>query len=403
MNNSKIKKLKKRTEELILQTSCHGIPRVVAEDLKAVKILWLICFILSASAGIYTVSLTISSYLEYDVVTTINVFYDKKPQFPAVTFAVLKSNSKVFAPLQQIMYECKFNRKICSANDFETKIDRYGYVSYKFKPKVSLNPGAAFGLQVSLNLESIYDSGYNFTGLRIIIHNDSIDSGFYGGYSDENLKLLSATKTDIVVDRIFTYRLDEPYNDCIKDVHRLDKSDSDIYKFILTSTNYSYRQQDCIQYCLGREYYKFYKLTPKIEVLQNAIREVNGNRLAEFYEKNDYWVDEVCLPNCPLECDSIRYETSSSVMRFTKNYNITNLNLTSLINYEKKADDLISFNVFYYDFKYTTVSQQPKMSVLSFISNIGGNFGLFIGISFLSFVEIIQFVLEIAFILSERL
>lgn len=43
MNNSKIKKLKKRTEELILQTSCDGIPRVVAEDLKAVKILWLIC------------------------------------------------------------------------------------------------------------------------------------------------------------------------------------------------------------------------------------------------------------------------------------------------------------------------------------------------------------------------
>jgi len=36
------------------------------------------------------------------------------------------------------------------------------------------------------------------------------------------------------------------------------------------------------------------------------------------------------------------------------------------------------------------------------ISNIGGNFGLFIGVSFLSFVEIIQFLLEIAYILGEK-
>ena len=90
------------------------------------------------------------------------------------------------------------------------------------------------------------------------------------------------------------------------------------------------------------------------------------------------------------------------MMKYIKTYNTSDLNVTSLIKYEKKMDDLIDFNVFYYDFKYTSVSQQPKMNVLSFISNIGGNFGLFIGISFLSFVEIIRFVLEMAYLLGER-
>ena len=56
--------------------------------------------------------------------------------------------------------------------------------------------------------------------------------------------------------------------------------------------------------------------------------------------------------------------------------------------------------------KYVFISifltRNKQLNVLSFISNIGGNFGLFIGISFLSFVEIIQFVLEMAYLLGER-
>ena len=70
----KLEMLKKRTKELVLKTTCHGLPHIIAEKLKVVQFVWLVSFLLSASAGIYMVSLTISSYLEYDVVTKINVF-----------------------------------------------------------------------------------------------------------------------------------------------------------------------------------------------------------------------------------------------------------------------------------------------------------------------------------------
>jgi hypothetical protein len=55
---------------------------------------------------------------------------------------------------------------------------------------------------------------------------------------------------------------------------------------------------------------------------------------------------------------------------------------------------------FYESLSYTVIDQIPKMNMLDLISNIGGNLGLFIGVSFLSFAEIIELFIEILFILK---
>jgi len=43
-----------------------------------------------------------------------------------------------------------------------------------------------------------------------------------------------------------------------------------------------------------------------------------------------------------------------------------------------------------------------KMDFFDLVPNIGGNSGLFIGISFLSFAEIIELIVELLFIIMER-
>ena len=55
----------------------------------------------------------------------------------------------------------------------------------------------------------------------------------------------------------------------------------------------------------------------------------------------------------------------------------------------------IKILVYYESLKYTLISQQPKTQLLNLIPNIGGALGLFIGISFLSFIEIIELFIEI--------
>jgi len=92
-----------------------------------------------------------------------------------------------------------------------------------------------------------------------------------------------------------------------------------------------------------------------------------------------------CYSECPEECDSIKYETSHT---FTKS--------------SSKIDNLVVFNIFYPTLDYTVIDQIPKIDLFDFISNLGGNFGLFIGISFLSFAEFIELFIEIILIFFKR-
>ena len=52
--------------------------------------------------------------------------------------------------------------------------------------------------------------------------------------------------------------------------------------------------------------------------------------------------------------------------------------------------------------EYTSIEQLAKMSLSDLISNIGGNLGLFIGISFLSFAEIIEILIEVLIFLINK-
>jgi hypothetical protein len=92
-----------------------------------------------------------------------------------------------------------------------------------------------------------------------------------------------------------------------------------------------------------------------------------------------------CYSECPEECDTIKYETSHTFTKSSSNIN-----------------NLVAFDIFYPNLNYTVIDQIPKMDLFDFISNLGDNFGLFIGISFLSFAEFIELFIEIILILFKR-
>jgi len=57
--------------------------------------------------------------------------------------------------------------------------------------------------------------------------------------------------------------------------------------------------------------------------------------------------------------------------------------------------------VYFEDLKYTSISQQPKIELFGFISNLGGILGLFIGFIFISLLEIIEVLAESVYIYLE--
>ena len=58
-------------------------------------------------------------------------------------------------------------------------------------------------------------------------------------------------------------------------------------------------------------------------------------------------------------------------------------------------NDTLKLKAYYKDLNYLLISQEIKMEITDLVANIGGLFGLFLGASFLSFIEIFLLLFEI--------
>ncbi len=63
---------------------------------------------------------------------------------------------------------------------------------------------------------------------------------------------------------------------------------------------------------------------------------------------------------------------------------------------------IINLNVFYDRLSYTEITEKPSFPFVDLVSNVGGTFGLFIGISLLSLLEIVELIYEMLLIFSNK-
>ncbi|CAF1053650.1 unnamed protein product [Brachionus calyciflorus] len=89
------------------------------------------------------------------------------------------------------------------------------------------------------------------------------------------------------------------------------------------------------------------------------------------------------------------YLNDKLVENINKKYNLTGTNRRDL----KK--ELAALNIFYETSGYEEVTERESIDFVSLLSNIGGIAGLFLGISVLSLVEIIELGFKILHVLIE--
>ena len=78
------------------------------------------------------------------------------------------------------------------------------------------------------------------------------------------------------------------------------------------------------------------------------------------------------------------------------------LNSSKNYNAEMK-DDLVFISIYYVKKSYELIKQIPKMQPFDLVSSVGGTLSLFIGISFLTLVEIIEILFEISIIFINKM
>ena len=122
-----------------------------------------------------------------------------------------------------------------------------------------------------------------------------------------------------------------------------------------------------------------------------------------FYQLN---IDDKCFESCPNACEYVEYDMTVSSSQFpTMTYSdvlVYNENISANFEADKSKkqflavkSSVLSINVFYKTDLYTNVREKASTELEEFISNFGGAMGLFLGISLLSLVEILEIIYEL--------
>ncbi len=72
-------------EDLIADSTLHGIPRLVRSHSLLVKLVWTFCFICSSCYCIYLIFMTVNTYLDFGTYIDINYYSEIPAAFPAIT------------------------------------------------------------------------------------------------------------------------------------------------------------------------------------------------------------------------------------------------------------------------------------------------------------------------------
>ena len=449
-NQEKIKHLLK---DVLYNSLSQAILKIVLTPHFILKIFLVICVLVSTGLASYLIIQSLMTYLKYGVVSSTRMVYETPTLFPKVTFCNLnpftteyaynfmqkfpgdlefynkgiklsdEEKSRLGHNLDDILMECSFNFELCFSSDFTWSFDPSYGNCYTFNSgfldssgsktdlKKSSIAGARFGLalKVYVNYYEKLSYGIDYSGLIIRLGNSSYLTDDIS--NDGGILVSPSTSTNIAVNREFKSLQPRPYSNC--------ELDSNSPKFIpgldlynlISQSDYMYTQQLCFFQCYQKYllekfnctyewFFSIYNATLCIGVFESE-DDFNGKFLTKH-----------CKHLCPLECDQILYKTSlsSSSMiengyylgRIKNNPNLSMDFINRTLDSQTVRESIVAVNIFYESLSYSLTTESPQMDVASLLGSIGGNLGLFLGISVFSICEVIEVVIEIILIFRKR-
>jgi hypothetical protein len=329
-----------------------------------------------------------------------------------------------FSTKATILDTCRFAGKPCSKNEFNwIFLPKYGncfrfnagydFYGNRTEPKTVITTGVEGGLELELfvGLPAIIEMFTKGLGALVFVHSANTSLMSLSGVS-----IGTNAETNIVVSRLEVQKLSSPYSEC--DI--VTSSDSSLYELI-KSNGYDYRQSDCIIQCFQKTLIEtcgcydvtkisyFVKATPCRSL--NDIDVNCTNQLKQAWTSS--FIKEKCDPHCPIECESSQYLTSISsnyypTVAYSKIISKSNIFDSEVNSYGSKGYSIslsqliLKVNVYFDSLSYTSITESPSQETISFVSNVGGLLGLFLGATVLSFLEFAEFLIICLQIIKKR-
>ena len=320
-----------------------------------------------------------------------------------------------------VLLSCKFNYEECGAENFTTEFDPYYGNCYSFNTdqlRKSNFEGSVFGLTIELYL-NFYEklSHYNsiLGGLGAIVRIENIS--YPQDFSLDGLSIPTGYNTFVALSREFKSILPKPYSNC--EIERNETSFSSELFNLIQKSPYVYTQNFCLVQCMQRLIIQtcncfvnvFKSVINSTVCLSNeSLTCVYQKAFKNVYLKNDF-VQRVCMPECPLECYTAKFSNELSSYKLIGDTYVKLLNenprisedflFRNMTKFEAK-ESVAKINVFYGQLSFKISEEKPIWSLISVIASIGGNLGLFLGVSLFSLCEIFTAAIECVYFMKNK-
>ena len=114
--------------------------------------------------------------------------------------------------------------------------------------------------------------------------------------------------------------------------------------------------------------------------------EQTGCYVESFFDTEGGGADD----DCEQECNNAVFSSSISYSK----YPAKNFQNTSLPNFASPEQNLVGIEVYFEDLITQHVTEEPAYDVIRLLADIGGQLGLFLGVSVLSVVEFLMWILD---------
>ena len=318
-----------------------------------------------------------------------------------------------FSNINELLYGCQFQGERCLSSEFVYMFHPFYINCYRFNSngmKTVNVTGRLNGfiaqfyvdLPINLNVQK---------GIYLFIQNET----HYPFNAQESPMQLSLGLGNVVsVSRYLTEQKPIPYSDCsvLEDNTYVGSALKNRSLFdAIVKSGYAYSQQTCVAYCQASlviekcgcvDLGSGYVYSPNTSFCMTPEQLTCSNNYLIYFIKSDY-IATSCLDKCPLECNQQSFTISNTQYLYADNlfdpeseqHNTEFTNkYANQSNYTAHlSKNIVQVEMFYESFMYTNIVEEAKMTFDELVGMIGGHLHLFLGMSMISFAEILEFAL----------
>ncbi|KAG8200748.1 hypothetical protein JTE90_022351 [Oedothorax gibbosus] len=256
--------------------------------------------------------------------------------------------------------------------------------------------GSQSGLQLLLRVTDRYalDLFRREIGARIVIHDPHVFP-FVGEFG-VNVRPGDMTSLEVALSKV--ERLPQPYGNCEDENTKLLFSGDPYYTILGCEKYCSYKQMTAHCNCTMRHFLRgsvlnvFQQPFPLCNFSDEAQRKCSNAVTQEIEHRTEC----VCLPPCRETVYSYSVTASElnenfySTVKAIRTLKLDSNGQKKYINYTD-SKSMVGVKVYYNSFQVSSHIEIPSYSWETLVANIGGNFGFFMGLTIVTFLEIAEF------------